>query len=87
MLVELPNGDWTPAQGVRGLRLISTPDRGPQVSIQYATGFTLVDFDDMEAARGWKRDFARRVNAAMSGKPIIDGEAEAVLPDLLRVSQ
>lgn len=80
MLIELPNGDFLTSDNVRRLYLVGVPHRGIEVCVQYPSGSELIDFPDVETAREWMRGFARQVNAARSGKTVLDGEAEPAPP-------
>lgn len=66
MLIELPNGDWVDPNAVQGVRLANDKDYGPRVIIDAQGTQALYYFvmDDIEAARAWVADFARKCNNA-----------------------
>lgn len=68
MLIELPDGDWLDPQAVRGITLLDDLQHGPRVRIDLAGAIQLkmVEFDNPDAARNWRSEFACRCNAATS---------------------
>lgn len=66
MLVELPDGDWLDPRSVRGLMLLDDRSYGPRVRIDLSGSvqLKLIEFDNVETARAWRAEFARRCNEA-----------------------
>ena len=68
---NVPDGNWIDPSEVRGLTLLGGLKHGPRVRVDVAGPISchLIEFDDMEAARAWRDDFAMKVNGTPNPQP------------------